>query len=172
MKKTIPLVAVLLVLSFSLWGRAQGNLLLRIDHAEAALEIGSTESTQAAFCIALFSKQSGKFTYEYWQLDNELKVWDLRNLKNSLRQYLAVSNKGFSCIYPSDYYYPDEGLQVLGLRDTILVRDVCHADSDSFVSIKLSLDEAQEMLDAITMALSDVNVGPQGVPAPGILHMH
>ncbi len=183
MKKVIPLVTVLFVLGFGLLGQAQfpsspwpaeGRLFLRIDHGGAALEIGysgtfggtpsgAAELAKPAFCIALFSKQSGKFTTKYWWLEDKDNVRDFRYLRDSLERYLAASDKGFSLIYPSEHFYiPDQVFQVLGLGNTVLIRGVGHEGSgDSerrfFVEVKLSLNEAQKVVDALTVALSDMH---------------
>ena len=161
MKKVIPLVTVLLVLGFGVLGQAQGHLLLRIDHEETALEVGYTGpggSYESDFYVALFSKRLEKFATEHWWLDEKQRVSDLRNLRDSLKQYLAAPNKGLSCIYPSDFYDPGQEFQVLGLGNTILIRGIDHEDSgDVFVEIKLSLNEAQRVVAALTTALNSVN---------------
>ena len=160
MKKVIPLVTVLLVLGFGVLGQTQGHLLLRIDHEETALEIGygkQAASSESHLCVALFSKQLEKFVIERWFFDEKWDVNDLRNLRDSLKQYLAALNKGLSCIWPSDSYDPRYS-QVLGLGNAILIRGIEHEDSgDFFVEIKLSLNEAQRVVAALTTALNSVS---------------
>ena len=100
--KKIMLVAVLCVFSIALLGQAEGKLFLRIDHKDVALEVGgyieSTFTHQPKVCIALFSNQFWEFSYNWWELD------DIRDLRDSLNQYLIAPNKGLSCIYPSNEY--------------------------------------------------------------------
>jgi hypothetical protein len=149
--RKIMLVAVFCVLGFALLGQAQGHLFLRIDHKDTALEIGgysiSFVTHNPEVCIALFSK-FGEFSYDWWGLD------DIRDLKDSLSQYLATSNKSLTCIYPPDEYVP-QYFQVLGLGDTVLIRDVCYySNHDHFIAMKLSLDEARKVADALSAALT------------------
>ena len=158
--KKIMLVAVLCVLGFALLGQAQGKLFLRIDHGDVALEIGGTEeaggiSGDPNVRIALFSNQFGEFTNNVWVLVGGKwgDLVDFRDLKDSLSRYLATSNKALFCIYPSDFYNPDEMFQVLALGDSVLIRGICE-DDDHFIAIKISLDEAQELVDALSVALT------------------
>ena len=157
--KKIMVIAVFCVLGFALLGQAEGKLFLRIDHGDVALEIGGTEaggfSDQPDVRIALFSNQFGEFTNNVWVLVGG--KWGglaaFRDLKDSLSRYLATSNKALFCIYPSDFYNPDEGFQVLGLGDSVLVRGTV-TDGDHYIVIKLSLDEAQKLVDALSTALT------------------
>jgi len=146
--RKIILIAVFCVFGIALLSQAEGKLLLRIDHKDAALEIGYSSTYEPEVCIALFSKQFGKLTYDWWE--------DIHDLRGPLSQYLIAPNKEFSCIYRPDKYDPRH-FQVLGLRDTVLVRDVCyHSNEESYhyIVIKLSLDEAQELVDALSAALT------------------
>jgi len=155
--RKIMLVAVFCVLGFALLGQAQGHLFLRIEHGDVALEIGGTEAgsfyygSDVDVCIALFSSHLGEYIHEHWSLSSEWgDLADFRNLRDSLSQYLAASNKVFTCIYPSDLYHP-EYFQVLGLGDSVLVRGT---NEGHFIAMKLSLDEARKVADALSTALT------------------
>lgn len=168
MKKVITLVIVVLVLGFTLLGQAQGHLFLRIEHGDVALEIGGTEagsstSDEPEVHIALFSSYLGKYIDNKWWLVANMEfeshdLADFRNLRDSLSRYLAAPNKGLACIYPPDEYDPDLGLQILGLGNAILIRGTKDEDKASFfVEIKLSLNEAQKVVEALTTALNSMN---------------
>jgi len=144
--RKILLIAVFYVFGIALLSQAEGKLLLRIDHKDAALEIGYSSTYEREVCIALFSKQFGKLTYDWWE--------DIHGLRDPLRQYLAASNKELSCIHLPNKYDPQR-FQVLGLGDTVLVRGICYSEEIYYyIAIKLSLDEAQELVDALSAALT------------------
>ena len=84
-EKSYPITNGAFVLGLSLLGQAQGRLLLRIDHEETALEIGYTKPGNCSkddFCIALFSKQLGKFATKRWCHD---EVKSVTNKKPKIR---------------------------------------------------------------------------------------
>ena len=173
MKKVIPLVTVtvLTVLAFALLGQAQGHLFLRIEHGDVALEIGGTEagsnSNEPEVHIVLFSNHLGKSIDNTWWLVPNMEfesrvLGDFRNLRDSLSRYLAASNKGFACIYPSDEYDPGLGFQILGLGNAVLIRNSewegsGDCEREFFIEMKLSLNEAQKVVEALTTALDSVN---------------
>jgi len=144
--RKILLIAVFYVFGIALLSQAEGKLLLRIDHKDAALEIGYSSTYEPEVCIALFSKQFGKLTYDWWE--------DIHDLRDPLRQYLVASNKELSCIYLPSEYDPQK-FQVLGLGDTVLVRDICYSEEIYYyIAIKSSLDEVQELVDTLLATLT------------------
>ena len=125
------------------------ELLFQVERNEVRLEVVENYTSympEPEYTFALWDGRTNHFLYV------KFPVKDLEELVERLSMCLDGPNFPY-VIYPSPgFYNPRASLQILSLVDSVLVRMV-NWETQFFIQIKLTLEDAKELMQALEEAL-------------------